>query len=198
MSVKVKAIKFQEPETRFENFLDKHQNIRKIWWFLENIWDKLTFSYFRKRLKFAFDYGYFAYKNQYDFDSQYVFSLLSFKLKRLRKRMREHTYDSDHTRALELAIKLCDRLYDYDYEEKSWNKFNQKWGHPKTTFPRCTEEEGRGYYTVEFTYPDMTEEAKEQRGIEMQNHAALVDGLKARDTKWLFDIMQKHIWDWWD
>lgn len=74
-------------------------------------------------------YANFGWKH-YDFDSAYMWDLLSFKLKRIEKALKEGNAIQEDADMVELAeaITICDRIFTDEYENKYHDLHDIKWG----------------------------------------------------------------------
>lgn len=150
--MQIKAIKLstesssKENTNPFKKALDSAMYLFKdrVCWPVESF-----FSRTYERVSRSWAYARFGYKH-YDFDSAYLYDLMSFKLKRLEKcLLNGHAIQEDEDmKKLKEAIKLLDRLFDEKYEQKYNALHDKKWG--KLKFNRISKEQENGVFKVTF------------------------------------------------
>ena len=88
-----------------------------------------------KNTKRALEYAYFAYNN-HDWDHAYIYDLLAYKLKRVKKELANGCaiHEKEILEALDEAVLICRRISDDNYEEKYFEVHNKKWGDVKIEF----------------------------------------------------------------
>jgi hypothetical protein len=155
-------------------------------------------STFFRRSKRLYHWSKFMWTN-WDFDSHSIFPLLEYKLKRL-----EHCLNNGHAihepkdlKALRIAIKLCKRISDEYHETKVYSWHERKWGELKTWF---TPYDGdKDLFIMNFARPkaNTDQEKAEERADLMKRHE-IIEPWLARDTRNLFNIVQKYYRAWWD
>lgn len=93
-------------------------------------------SKYSDRISRSYAFAKLGWKN-YDFDSQYLFEVMSFKLKRIREGLKNGCaiQENEDMSALQEAIDICERLFEKDYNSKYHELHNKKWGEmpPYTT-----------------------------------------------------------------
>ena len=87
------------------------------------------FTRLRERIGRSLAYAKFGYMH-YDFDSAYLYSIMAFKLRRIRICLVNGLAVQEETdmETLDEAIDICDRLFGEDYEEKYDVIHSAKWG----------------------------------------------------------------------
>lgn len=164
--------------------------IKKILFFLEiniycRIYDFLSLCKERISRSWAFaKHGWLSY----DFDSAYLYQIMSFKLKRI-----EHCLINGHAvhykrnlNALKKTIEICDRLYEGRYEEKYFEEHDKKWGYINFKI--------KPYHRANVkTAEDKKQERKES--IKIMKRA---ENDRIRDIKTLAHLLIKYERTWWD
>jgi hypothetical protein len=123
-----------------------------------------VFSFFRRyynRISRSLAYAKFGYTN-YDYECQFIYPFISFKLKRIKKCLLSGYGVQEQTDldALDEAVAICDRLFNECYEDKYMINHDIKWGESTFTFDPFTST--RKYRITE---EDKTEEWKEHLDI---------------------------------
>lgn len=156
---------------------------------------------FFRYLKSVYDYAIFLWEDR-DWDGAFVYRFLGFKLKRTE-------YELDHNghleknedyrkymKALRICIKLCKRLYEYNYGHTLYGNISNKWGETVVSFGK-EKEDGSKQMFMERPRAT-TEEEKKKVNQEIIEVGRLSEELRIRDKKWLFNTMNKYIDYWWD
>ena len=88
-----------------------------------------------KKLLRSWDYAKFGYSNN-DWDFTYFYSVLGFKLKRVKTCLNKgYAIQEEHNMlALDEAITICDRLEHESHEDKYNDAHDLKWGEPEFSF----------------------------------------------------------------
>lgn len=134
--------------------------------------------------------------NNYDWDHAYLLQLMIFKMKRMQKACFEeghHIPEKLSQQSLRLCIKLGEKLLKDNYFYFT-GLHNEKWG--KFEFIEKTDESGRKYTGM--GRPGVPKEKEEQERAEFLEAYKKDDSVKARDTRWFFEIMAKYQESWWD
>lgn len=102
-----------------KRFNQVYKNTKEF--FLSELYYRVTdfFDCLIERISRSYAYAKFGYMH-YDFDALFLYSLMSFKLKRIHKCLKNDIAiqrDGD-MKALEEAISVCDRLFMDNYEDK--------------------------------------------------------------------------------
>ena len=77
----------------------------------------------------AYDYAKFSW-NSPDWDSAFLFDIMVFKLKRIKKCLIEGIaiQEDENMAALDEAIAICERLFAENHEDKYRDAHDEKWG----------------------------------------------------------------------
>ena len=142
-------------------------------------------------------------RKDFDWDSGYVYHMLEYKLKRMEKSLLNGHAEQDprDMKALRLAIKLLNRLgADSIYFERAHRDHNLKWGELITwTTPNYNADGEVITHTWHSRRPNAnTPEEIEQERQEYRKTWELEDWLTKRDQRWLYDILNKYLRNWWD
>jgi hypothetical protein len=159
------------------------------------------FSVYRERISRCWAYARFAWKN-YDFDGEYLVQLMTFKLKRIQRSLQSgcSIQDKKYMQALRLAVRLGDKLKNYDYH---WfmDCHNKKWGEPDVEFEDCDDETSNkaGLKRMEMRRVHVVDEAtKEQERREFMVAYEADDAIQDRDSRLFFRLIEKYYPGWWD
>lgn len=165
------------------------ENIKESWitvrYFIPD-----NFSILKERISRAWAYAKFGYYN-YDFDSGYLYSLMSFKLKRIKFCLENGiaVQEPENMQALDEAINICDRLHIELYEDKYYKELDVKWGEISfgsgdvfefTRKKRVTKEDHSNYY----------------KDIINASHQAEND--RQADIDKLAKLLKTHAQHWWE
>lgn len=171
----------------------------KLDFILENIKDfYITVRYFipdtytrlKERIGRSIAFAKFGYMH-YDFESAYLYSLMSFKLKRIRNVLKNGHCENqpEDMAALDELIDICDRLFSESHEDKHWESHNAKWGEPKFDF-------GNGFKVLRamvVTPEEQVQELKEHMEIYVKAQAD-----RDADIDRMAVILKKHQQCWWE
>lgn len=159
------------------------------------------FATYRERFSRCWAYARFAWKN-YDFDGAYLIHLMTFKLKRIQRSLQNGwtMQDEKYMQALRLAIRLGDKLENYEYY---WfmNRHNKKWGEPDMQFEDCDDEASnkKGLKRMEMYRKNVVDAAtKEQERQEFLAASDADEAIKDRDSRLFFRLIEKYYPGWWD
>jgi len=158
--------------------------------------DKAIVKETKKRMK---KYSQFS-KENYDWDYIHIIELLRFKIKRVRKYIKNNNI-IEQQKLDEIVGKmketenLLERVISYDYKDDLKNEFIQKFG-------------GEIKFKLKFTknhklktkkdYSEIKGDQMEEANIEYDKRSDKEFELMKADLKKAFEIMTEHIWDWWD
>ena len=173
------------------------------WWEYALYYPPVSWVYFPvrricRKLSRSWAYARVGWSN-YDFDSGYVFELLIFKLKRLRRALLDegHTvHDKATVQSLKLVTRLLIRLRDDDYSY-FYGRHNAKWNPAKLgmSFEPIPDSKLLNMVTFRDSLP---EDQKQQEEIEVRQAFAADEAMRDRDARWCFNIMAKYYPYWWD
>ena len=180
---------------------------------LQELWNKIYVSdwfgyihkpysevcYFFKRLK----KNYLFYKNvlkfDYDFDSHGLLLMIHYKLKAMYPVL-ENGYaiqEDKDMQALRIAIKLSKRLWEDNYEERTWNKIEAKYGKLKHRSVKLND--GSGCYQMITSYGgNENEEYLEKVWAEKRLMYEVLEKCRERDERNLYGILLKYRRSWWE
>jgi hypothetical protein len=181
--------------------------------FFKSVIEKIKFDFYypivdalntlQERLERSFSFAVIGWKN-YDFDSAYVYNLMSFKLKRVREALvhGDAVHEDVDLEALVEAINICDRLFLNDYDNKYHEAHSLKWGEfpDIETDPIYNESGDIIYYRMRYgvrpnvkNQEDMVQETKEF--LTCYDNA---EKDRLSDIDKLCDILKNHERAWWD
>jgi hypothetical protein len=111
-------------------------------------------------------------KYSYDFDAHSIYSLVQFKLKRVRRELIDghaiHT--DDEIQALDRAIRLCGRLHRDKYDSVYYRQHEKKWGKLQSKTNPIVRNDIQYYEWISWRPNANTEEEKQQ---ELEEHLQL-------------------------
>jgi hypothetical protein len=159
------------------------------------------FSRYIERIGRTLAFARFAWLN-YDFDSAYLWDLIAFKLKRLRKCLVNGIaeQEEEHMAALSEAIEICERLFAEDYEEKHMALHDQKWGELKFwTEPFNYENSKPLYHVFKSSRPNIkTDEDKQLERDELIKCMFDADKDREKDLDRLNELFKMYSRTWWE
>lgn len=150
-----------------------------------------TYSLLKERIGRILSYAKFSYRN-YDFDSAFLYSLMSFKLKRLRNCLINGiaVQQENDMKALDEAISICDRLHADSHDLKYYDNHDEKWGELECDFSSgCFKSSRKNVKTKE----DKAKELKET--LEIYNKA---EQDRKNDIDRLSEILKTNAPAWWE
>lgn len=137
-----------------------------------------------------------------DFDSAYLYSVMSFKLKRLQGclltgHVVQYKEDID---ALEEAITICDRLFSGEYDRKYYKTHTKKWGELKTRdIPEYDDEGKIKYYRWESSRKNANTPSKKKKEVaDLRQIQVNEEKDRGADLDRLHEILKNHEKTWWD
>lgn len=154
------------------------------------------FSRLVERVSRSYAFAKFGYMH-YDFDHVYLYTLMSFKLKRIKKCLENgHAVQEDHNMAaLQEAIEICDRLGGEGYDDKYYDLLDQKWGESEFSFTP----DGNGLSTFNSNRKNrVTPEDHEQYNRELLAYMDSAELDRKNDIDRLADILKVNGPTWWD
>lgn len=162
---------------------------------LEDFWIDVRYfipnNYMRlkERLSRAWSYARFGWLN-YDFDSLCLYSLMSFKLKRIKYSLENGVavQEKEDMLALDEAIVICDRLYTELYEDKYYKQLDDKWGELTTSY-------GNWFELVRSKR--VTKEDHENYSKDLLNVCDQAENDRQSDINKLAKILKDHATSWW-
>jgi hypothetical protein len=161
------------------------------------------FTRITERVGRSLSWAKFAYLN-YDFDSVYLYTVMSFKLKRLYLGLKSGTavQEKEDMEALKELIKVCDRLSDQSYEDKHLSQHDKKWGR-MPRFGSTPNKDVNGKitsYTMVFKdRPKVkNKRQKEQERKEFRECFEKGEVDRIKDIDRMAEILKKHATHWWD
>lgn len=143
----------------------------------------------KERLSRAWAYACFSWLN-YDFDSVCLYNLMSFKLKRIRHCLENGiaVQEKEDMLALDEAIAICDRLYAELYEDKYYERLDDKWG-------KLTTSSGKWFNSVR--EKRVTEEDHENYVKDLLSACDQAENDRKADIDKLAKILKDHARSWW-
>lgn len=139
----------------------------------------------------------------YDFESAYIYDLMAFKMKRIYACL-ENGHAVQHKedmKALKEAIKICERLFEGNYDYKYHRAHDKKWGRSRmSTGERKEDKDGNVTYTSIFKERSKVKNAAMKKKERKEFMKTWEDGEKDRqaDLDRLNEILKKHEPSWWD
>lgn len=157
-----------------------------------------TYERVSRSLAFA-KHGYM----HYDFESAYIYDLMAFKMKRVYKCLKNGygVQKKEDMRALKEAIKICERLFHGNYDDKYHEAHNKKWGNIRSKhIPRRFDEKGKVTHYEWKTWRPKVKTVAQKEKERAEFLQTWQDGEKDRlaDLDRLNEILKKHQMAWWD
>lgn len=165
---------------------DLKEKLLEIWYYPQD-----QYHMFKERIGRSIAFARFGYIH-YDFESAYLYSLMSFKLKRIKNALKNgHAVEeSEDMAALDELIDICDRLFCETHEDKHHESHDLKWGKLEINMD--------GNYCLTSRPNALTDEQKEEQRKDLLNiyEKAQVD--RDADIDRMAVILKKHQQTWWD
>ena len=135
-----------------------------------------------------------------DWDHQFLYEIIRFKLKRMAKFHRKYgiSVDADkYAKQMELCVNLLNRIINDEYLSMVLKKHEEKWGESKMVFTPCEDDERllKLDFEVEKAKTEVEKEQETKEKLKLYEHA---DYLKQQDLDMLFRTIRKYIEGWWD
>lgn len=174
-------------------------------WKLVEIWLDIVCFFESKlyKIKRSLAYAKFGWNN-HDFDSIFLFDLILFKLKRIKKECMEDVDQEVSTaqlKSINIAIKLIERLIEKPYGYTFARDHDAKWGELMCRrVPYSFDEEGKpDSYKVELKRARVTnDDEREQELKENREVMYIKEKLEKQDVRRLLRIIEKYHDSWWD
>jgi hypothetical protein len=148
---------------------------------------------YKERIERSIAFARIGWLN-YDFESQYLYDLMAFKLKRVLYTIEtygHHVEDSDNMDALRESIEICNRLFVNQYEDQYLDKHDEKWG--PLTYSKFSPNE-----SIFKRANAITKEQKELELIEFMECDQKGQEDRSKDIYRLAQLLDKHQASWWD
>lgn len=159
------------------------------------------FSRYRERISRSFAFAVHGWMH-YDFESAYLYDLMAFKLKRIYECLKnghavQHKEDMD---ALREAIKICERLFDGQYDAKYYKAHAKKWGKLRSKHIPEYDENGKikHYLWDRSRGKAKTNAQKKKEVADLRKIWVLEEKDRRADLDRLNEILKKHEPSWWD
>ncbi len=139
-------------------------------------------------------------RNNHEWDYWYIIDLLRYKIKKVRKYIKNHEYLEEQTRdkivsqMLE-AENLLKRVVSYDYTAELDQEFSEKFGGTiklKLNFKK------KHVVKVKRDYSDVNIELLQEAIIEFNKMSDNEFERRKADLRKAFDLITENIWNWWD
>lgn len=134
-----------------------------------------------------------------DWDHTYIYRILKFKIENTRKlnqRNMRHVGVDREIYNMWVCELLIDRLIKDDYFDSFGEIHDRKWG--KSSFTTKYSEQHKGYELIFNRDNVITEEDKEQEKKEYRKYLLLSKRNRDNDRKYLFELLERRIDNWWD
>lgn len=190
--------KREEPKTKLQKTLRFISDAFKtyIYWPVEH-----NYRVYSERISRSFAFARIGWLN-YDFDSGFLYDLMSFKLKRIQKVLLDgHAIQENNDMdALKEAIKICDRLRECNYEDKYLRQHDKKWGGIRSKHIPNYDENGKHTTTTWQTSRAKAKTPKQKTKERNEFRVCWESGEADRlaDLTRLFEIFKNHERTWWD
>jgi hypothetical protein len=185
----------------FRNLL--HKCVHKFFLFVVYYPIESFFTRLVERIGRSVSWARFTYLN-YDFDSAFLYSVMSFKLNKLHKCLENGhaVQQTEDMEALKELIAICDRLFSGNYDDKYLDQHDDKWGKlPRMKFKPLKDEKGKvkHYKLLPSTRKKVkTKKHKAQERIEFRRCFELAEQDRKSDIDRMAEILKSHATHWWD
>lgn len=140
-------------------------------------------------------------------DHQFIYQVFRHKLHLQEQFIRHygiHVNNVKDADRIKRCVDILDRLIDDVYHEEAFAEHYKNWGHPDIGWKKVDKDIDEYLKDDEFVqmtinYPKVeTQLDKEKEKIDFRKACNKETRLRESDIKELFDIMEKHIQEWWD
>jgi len=175
-------------------------------------WEKIYYPTYRAVVRF---YDFFRYDihqgvgnlirwfpviwRDRDYDEHYLFAVMKKKLRQMAKCQKiGPTMSGEETaKKMNICVNLLDRLMKSDYDVEALRKVEEKWG--ELIDISSPNPDNRGYYEFKMKYENVKTPKDEEESRKMsRRETKLGDARQQYDKDYLFDIIKKHIFGWWN
>lgn len=139
-----------------------------------------------------------------EWDFEFIYELIQFKLKRVRKHLEEHNLFENVDKTCQ-QIRICEnliqRLLDNDYNKFLHKKHEEKFGkfNFESIFYKKGKTDDEDLYELKSKYSKCKNDNEVDLADEEKHKIYMLDGLAyEKDRKLLFKILEKYIEGWWD
>lgn len=165
-------------------------------------WYPIVDAYHRynERIRRSYSFAKHAWLH-YDFESAYLYDIMAFKLKRIKRTLENGCaiQEKKDMAALDEAIKICTRLFKGDYEWKYHRKHDKKWGSIRTkTIPNYDDQGKITTYQWKTSRSKVNPKNEKQERKEFLNCWVMGNKDREKDIDRLAEIFKKHEPAWWD
>lgn len=177
----------------------------EYWW--DEFYDKITFRYFRQRVKQSLAYFKQGWEN-HDFDSAYALDDFIWKLGRLEKvisKYGHHVDSKEDAGKIHKTLELLKRVKEDEYDREEMDKLDEKWG--KSVHYSAKKDDLFNWdvpslqsgSTISFSKREK-ENDKNEAQIHRETRAAyrLAASRQKKDWKEALKLIEENFFSWWD
>lgn len=161
------------------------------------------YNLYKERISRSLTFAKFGWLN-YDFDINYTYKLLEFKLKRLQECLESGhaVQQKDDVTALKELIKIVKRLYTEEYENKYHKEHDKKWGKLLSKTIPNLDENGKiknySWKSWRSKLKNASKKNQEKEKLDFLNCFTKGDLDRCKDINRMTEILKKHSRSWWD
>ena len=134
-----------------------------------------------------------------DWDHHFLFEILAFKISNMERSFRKyghHVEAEKDANNMSMCVETLHRLMEEDYQKKAFKKHDEKWGEPSLKF---IDSDKKDFKQLLIERPNVkTKEDEEQERKEFRYCLKEEERLTKQDIDYIFDMLKKHIREWWD
>ena len=139
-------------------------------------------------------------KENYDWDYDYIFQLLKFKLEMVRKTIVKNNivvkeYRDQISKEIKGVEDLLQKVINDNYYTELLDEFTKKYGKIEH---KLVEIEKSKNYRMETNYSNIPKEKLKKAKKEYHKIHDKAFQMRKKDLKKAFDLMVENIWNWWD
>jgi len=134
-----------------------------------------------------------------DWDQYFLLEILRFKISNMEQFFRKlghHVEANKDANNMSMCVEALHRIIEEDYNKEGFKEHNKKWG--KSSW-RTIDSDKKGFKELLIERPNVkTKEDEEQERKDFRYCLKEEERLTKQDIDYLFDMLKKHIREWWD
>lgn len=134
-----------------------------------------------------------------DWDQYFLLEMLKFKISNMEQFFRKyghHVGAEKDANNMSMCVEVLYRIIEEEHHKKAFEKHEKKWGEPSFKF---IDSDKKGFKQLLIERPNVkTKEDEEQERKEFRHCIKEEERLIKQDYDYLFDMLKKHVREWWD
>ena len=134
-----------------------------------------------------------------DWDQYFLLETLRFKISNMERYFRKcghHVGANKDANNMSMCVEALHRIIEEDYHKEAFKEHEKKWGEASLKF---IDSDKKGFKQLLIERPNVkTKEDEEQERKDFRYCLKEEERLTQQDIDYLFDMLKKHIREWWD